>query len=1028
MAPLPSLSSSSGGMIAFLSDRVAKTYELYAMNGDGADPRLLVEAGDGFVVGPSWSPDAQRIAYTKIVPNERGQLDSHGPFEIWVTTLDGDENILLSGGITDEMLALPWPTPTWSPDGTLLAFIAARETDMGETLSSVYVVAADGGGLTWSYPLPWLALGVFWSPLGDALLLVGYDEQAGPSVHVLSIADQELVEIHQNAQAAGWSPDGSEIVVSPVQPPDVMVLEPGGEPRTIARLAGKFPLVATWSPDGKHILVGTSHSSDLMKITALHLVSLDGGESTTIAEVERGEYIYEPNWAPESDRVLYTTTDVNRTRQGNVPYADLWVYDLASGETQQLTSGEFHDGMGVWSPSTDAPTAPIAPSSSLTDGGGLIAFVSTRDGNGEIYVMNSDGSDPRRLTRYREWDGFPTWSPDGAQIAYYSYVSSKNWVIQVMDLDGRNQRQLTDNGICDGAPAWSPDGAWMAFVSDPHCDGDGRDIYVLDVQAALQGIDAGNQRQLTDDAADDHSSAWSPDSQQMAFVSSRDGDEEIYVMNRDGNDLRQLTDNDYTEYAPAWSPDGTQIAFTSDRDGNQEIYLMRADGTDQRRLTDSSADDWFPGWSPDGTQIVFSSRHAGGSFDVYALDVQAALQGDEGAVRQLTDDPGDDFNAVWQPIPAPATWVRTYEEAPEAAALGAVQTEDGGYLLVGATNHTHRDTMREDVHVIKTNSAGGMVWEKTYGGEAYDRGYEIIPAADGGFVILGETESFGAGERDVYLIRIDADGNELWSRAFGGPGRERAFAIQPTTDGGTIITGATTSFGAEGSDVYLLKVDGLGDELWSRAFGGEYDEEGMAVHQTSDGGFFVLAGVTHGEAVYTEQNPDVYLLRTDGAGDEIWSQVWEKEGVQGGNALLPTADGGYIIAGIFISLENGSGMDFLFQKIDGEGVEIWDKTIHDESMEGYAIDIIETSDGGYVLVGMSMRNGRGGIPLIKIDGQGDVVWVRNLVEGRGNKAGMKVFQASDGGYVIAGMTNEGGGQTFDTVLIKTDSQGNVNDD
>ena len=339
-------SEGDGGMIAFLSDREARNYELYVMHAGGAEPRPLALAGDGFCVGPSWSPDGQRIAYTRIVPNERGVLDNHGPFEVWVTTLDGDET-LLSADVTGEILALPWPTPTWSPDGVRLAFIAAYETDEGDTLSTVYVVTA-GGGLEWSYSLPWLAFDVFWSPAGDALLLVGYDEQAGPSAHVLSIADQELTEIYQNAQAAAWSPDGSEIVVSPVQPPDVIVLEPGGESRVIAQIEGRFPLAARWSPDGAYIVVGSSYSSSLMKITTLHLVSVNTGEITAI--VESGDYIYSPNWSPTGDRLLYTTTDLNRLRQGSIPHADLWVYDLASGETQQLTTGEFHDGMGVWSP------------------------------------------------------------------------------------------------------------------------------------------------------------------------------------------------------------------------------------------------------------------------------------------------------------------------------------------------------------------------------------------------------------------------------------------------------------------------------------------------------------------------------------------------------------------------------------------------------------------------------------------------------------------------------------------------------
>ncbi len=345
--PEPTLGGGSE-MIAFLSDREAMTYELYVMPASGeTEPRPLALAGDGFCVGPSWSPDGQRVAYTRIVLNEQGVLENHGPFEVWVSTLDGKET-LLSADVTDEILAIPWPTPTWSPDGTQLAFIAAHEMDRGDLVSTVYVVTGDGG-LEWSYALPWLAFDVLWSPAGDALLLVGYDEQAGPSVHVLSIADRELTGIYQNAQAAAWSPDGSEIVVSPVEPPDVLILEPGGEPRTIAQIEGKYPLAVKWSPDGRNIVVGSSHSRNITKMSALHLVSLDTGALTTIAEYD-DELIYQPGWSSGGERVLYTTTDQSRSRQGGIPHADLWVYDLASGETLQLTTGEFHDGMGVWSP------------------------------------------------------------------------------------------------------------------------------------------------------------------------------------------------------------------------------------------------------------------------------------------------------------------------------------------------------------------------------------------------------------------------------------------------------------------------------------------------------------------------------------------------------------------------------------------------------------------------------------------------------------------------------------------------------
>jgi Tol biopolymer transport system component len=646
--------------------------------------------------------------------------------------------------------------------------------------------------------------------------------------------------------------------------------------------------------------------------------------------------------------------------------------------------------------------------------GGQIAFVSTRDGNGEIYVMNADGSNPRRLTNWRQWDGYPAWSPDGTQIAFYSYLSSKDWVIKVMDSDGGNVRQLTDNGICDGAPHWSSDGTQIAYSSAADCTAEHREIYVMNV-------DGTGQRNVTNHDADETGSSWSPDSQQVVFASNRDGDYEIYVMNADGTDVRQLTENDAEDLMPAWSPRGTQIAFVSDRDGNDEIYLMDVNGNNVQRLTDSPTVDWFPFWSPDGSQLLFNSQRDG-NLEVYVVNV------DGSNVQRLTNNPADDFNAVWQPLPTAAsetsTWIRTYQGDPRWAALDALQTNDGGYLLIGATNYSHQNTRQEDIYLVKTGAAGEIQWAETYGGNSFDRGNAIVETDDGGFAILGETVSSGAGDWDMILLRVDREGSELWARTFGGSGKERANGIVRTADGGYILTGQTASFGAGGGDLYLVRTDDQGNEVWSRTYGGERAEEGYAIQETADDGFLILAEVSQGETVYFEENPDVMLLRTDASGNELWSRVWEEEDVEGGFVLLPTSDGRYLLAGITGPAGSQTDTDFLFVKIDADGNQIWNRPLGDENAVEYATDAIELPDGGYLLIGMFSGGGRGAIPLIKTDVDGELAWRRNLIEGRGNKAGMKILPAPDGGYLIVGITTEFG-RGFETVLIKTDSEGNV---
>jgi Tol biopolymer transport system component len=295
--------------------------------------------------------------------------------------------------------------------------------------------------------------------------------------------------------------------------------------------------------------------------------------------------------------------------------------------------GSFQDMASVWF--NGGPGKQPAIVDNANQNGGSIAFVSTRDGDGEIYIMDLDGSNLRQLTSNRSWDGYPSWSPDGAQIAYYTYLTNKHWVIMVMDANGNNARQLTDSPGCNGGPHWSPDGTRIAYASDQDCTAERREIVVIDA-------DGSNPRNLTQNEADDMSASWSPDNQQITFSSNRDGDYEICIMDADGSDVLQLTDNEVDDMMPSWAPDGTQIAFVSDRDGNDEIYLLEVESGAVKRLTNESSNDWFPSWSPDGQSLLFNSWRDG-NLEVYIMDT------DGSNIRRITDHPKEDFNAVWSP-------------------------------------------------------------------------------------------------------------------------------------------------------------------------------------------------------------------------------------------------------------------------------------------------------------------------------------------------------------------------------------------
>ena len=284
------------------------------------------------------------------------------------------------------------------------------------------------------------------------------------------------------------------------------------------------------------------------------------------------------------------------------------------------------------SPATgSASTPPVPPLRATSPVSGRIAFMSNRDGNWEIYVMNTDGSGETRLTNNLGDDRWPTWSPDGVKIAFGSEHDGSG-EIYVMNADGSGQTNLTNNPAFDSDPAWSPDGAKIAFASVR--DGNW-EIHVMNA-------DGSDQTNLTNNTASDSDPAWSPDGAKIAFSSERDGSGEIYVMNADGSGQTNLTNNPDFDSDPAWSPDGAKIAFASVRDGNWEIHVMNADGSGETRITNNGATDIFPAWSPDGARIAFHS-YRDFKYEIYMMNADGSGQ------TRLTNNDGDDLTPAWSP-------------------------------------------------------------------------------------------------------------------------------------------------------------------------------------------------------------------------------------------------------------------------------------------------------------------------------------------------------------------------------------------
>ena len=311
---------------------------------------------------------------------------------------------------------------------------------------------------------------------------------------------------------------------------------------------------------------------------------------------------------------------------------DFDIYLMNGSDAVNLTQNDAGDAWATWSPD-----------------GSMIAFESDRDGHRQIYVMNADGSDARSFTEADARDTGPAiWSPEGDQLAFMSWLPTDDDTTNlayliVANVDGSDLQQLTpglDPTFIANTLSWSPDGTRIVL------EGPGEQDTIQDIYSVA--VDGSDFRNLTKDPRGDVWPAFSPDGNQIAFSTERDGNVEIYVMNVDGSDPRNLTNMpDRYDARPVWSPDGEQIAFAStsmqDRQ-DQEIYVMNADGSDIRPLTSGGGAEDFPAWSADGNQVAYQVTGDEGLVDIGVIDV------DGHDPHNLTQDAATDYFPQWKPV------------------------------------------------------------------------------------------------------------------------------------------------------------------------------------------------------------------------------------------------------------------------------------------------------------------------------------------------------------------------------------------
>jgi Tol biopolymer transport system component len=414
------------------------------------------------------------------------------------------------------------------------------------------------------------------------------------------------------------------------------VLETGGGPaKSLTTFEADHP---AWSPDGTKIAFAGAGKG-------IFVMNADGTAVTKLTDFPA----LEPAWSPDGKQIAFIGDKRDTDPRA---YPSIYVIPADGGTPARITVGKEDEGdrSPTWSPD------------------GRIAFERYSEGQSEVFTVESDGSGLTNLTRNSGDDFDPAWSPDGTKIAIatnrelprepYRDIGPAPTAIYVIGSDGRGARRVSPPGPSerlpnDHDPVWSPDGTKIAYVTNR--DGPSPDP---STEIHMVSLDGRNDYRLTNDPAIDAHPAWNPaaptpptplaaetpvkQTPRLAFVTDRDGNQEIYALNAETGESARLTDDPGADIEPAWSPDGKTIAFIRRTGAGSQLMLMRADGSDGRTLPGSPEDEGHPAWSPDGRRIAFAGE-AEGARDIYVMNA------DGSGLQHLTAGPEDDFDPAWSP-------------------------------------------------------------------------------------------------------------------------------------------------------------------------------------------------------------------------------------------------------------------------------------------------------------------------------------------------------------------------------------------
>ena len=365
---------------------------------------------------------------------------------------------------------------------------------------------------------------------------------------------------------------------------------------------------------------------------------------------------------------------------------------------------------------------------------------------------------------------------------------------------------------------------------------------------------------------------------------------------------------------------------------------------------------------------------------------------------------------------------KTFGGANNDVAYSIIQTNDGGYAVAGYTDTGSTVAKSNDFWVLKLDSAGNKLWDKTHGGADNDVAYSIIQTSDGGYAVAGFTDSKGNGNYDFWVLKLDSAGDLVWDKTHGGADNDVAYSIIQTSDGGYVVAGETDSKGSGFYDAWVLRLDSVGDQVWDETYGGNRNDAVEFIIQVSGG--YVVAGHTQGNVGGADADADVWVLKLDSTGNKLWDKTYGGAGEDAAKSIIEVS-GEYAVAG-YTKNTGVAKNNFWVLKLDSAGNKLWDKTFGGLDTDS-AYSITQTGDGGYVVAGEteSYGNGKFDAWVLKLDSAGNKLWDKTFGGSKDDKTN-SIIKTSDGGYAVAGYTSSKGSADADSDVwvLKLDANGN----